>query len=160
MMKFLRKKGGFTLIEMLMVILIIGFLVGILMIRASNVAADAKKKAVAADLKSLKAAVEVHYIRYGQYPADVSGYFTADIIEDSATRLVDEIPDDPYNGTTKYGYDTDNEADPASAQFYCIYSVGPDGAGSCHVNVADTVTSTDTNNIWVSNCKTNNHGGI
>ena len=154
-MKCLRRKGGFTLIEMLLVILIIGVLVGILAVRASDVGSDAKKKAVAADLKTLKAAVEVYYIRYGQYPEDDNGYFATDIVLDPATRLVDEIPDDPYGTNIKYGYDTHPED--ASARFYCVYSVGQDGTGYCHVNDGDIVFSTDTNNLWVSNCRTNNH---
>ena len=154
MMKCLKRKGGFTLIEMLMVILIIGFLVGILAIRASDVGADAKKKAVAADLKSLKSAVEIYYVEYSQFPAE--GSLESALVE-ASPRLIDEVPADPY-GSGDYGYETDG-GDPIT--YYAVYSVGPDGTGSIAVTITanGTVTATGTgaDNLWVSNCAIRNH---
>ena len=156
----LRSKRGFTLVEVLLVILVIGILVGILGIRAGSVSTEAKKKAVMADLKTLKKAVQVYHMQYGRYPADnPNTYLSQEILNDADKRLVDEIPQDVFE-TREYGYDTDNETSPQSAKYYVIYSVGPNGSGSCNVNTPDTVTSTDEDNLWVSNCRTNNHGGI
>ena len=153
MLKCLRRKGGFTLIEMLLVILIVGFLVGILVIRASDVGEDAKKKSVAADLKSLKTAVEIYYVEYSCFPSDNSNW--EDELVGSTPRLIDEVPVDPY-GSADYVYETDG-GDPIT--YYAIYSVGPDGtAGTLSVTTTDngTVTHSD-DNLWVSNCYGNNH---
>ena len=147
MLKCLRKKGGFTLIEMLMVILIIGFLVGILAIRASDVGADAKKKAVAADLKSLKSAVEIYYVEYSQFPAE--GSLESALVE-ASPRLIDEVPTDPY-GSGDYGYKLTNP-------YYAVYSVGPDGTGTVTVAItANGTVSAGGDNLWVSNCANGNH---
>ena len=153
MMKCLRRKGGFTLIEMLLVILIVGFLVGILVIRASDVGEDAKKKSVAADLKSLKTAVEIYYVNYSCFPSSNANWETE--LVGSTPRLIDEVPDDPYgSGDYVYVTDVDNPT-----VYYAIYSVGPDGIAGT-VTVADTNDGTVTHtgdNLWVSNCYDSNH---
>ena len=144
----IKRKGGFTLIEMLVVILIVGFLIGILAIRASDVGADAKKKAVAADLKSLKSAVEIYYVEYSQFP--IVGSLESALVE-ATPRLIDEVPTDPY-GSGDYGYKLTN-------LYYVIYSVGPDGAAGT-IAVAATNNGTVSNggdNLWVSNCANENH---
>ena len=166
MMKCLRRKSGFTLIEILLVILIIGILVGVLMMRASNVSDDAKKKAVAADLKVLKAAVEIYHIQYGRYPDVSFGNFVIPTeILNANPRLIDEVPTDPYNNNGKgYGYFNDAiyQQPPNGdgiAKYYVIWSLGKGSAyGFCLV-FNDAVLVPGFNYIWVSNCKTNNHGG-
>ena len=151
----LKNNKGFTLIEMLMVVLIVGFLVGILMVRASNVAADAKKKSVAADLKTLKAAVETFFIQNSRFP--VQATWEAELVG-ATPRLVDEVPVDPY-GTADYVYLLNTGA--GAGTYYVIYSVGPDGTGvvsvSATTNGTVTAAGTGTDNLWVSNCFTNNH---
>ena len=152
----LKNNKGFTLIEMLLVILIIGFLVGILAIRASDVGADAKKKSVAADLKSLKSAVETFFIQNGRFPA--VGTLVTDLVT-ATPRLVDEVPVDPYGSGGGYAYTTVG----TPITYYAIYSVGPDGVTGNFVVTADnngTVTATaalSLDNLWVSNCFNNNH---
>ncbi len=152
-------KKGFTLIEILLVVAIIGALVGILAIRASDVGSDAKKKAVAADLKSLKAAVEVFFIQNSEFPE--INTWEAKLVE-ATPRLIDEVPADPYKSTGKYTYML-NTDDPAGT-YYVIFSVGPDGT-TANVDVKATDNGTVTilagglsaDNLWVSNCFNNNH---
>ena len=153
MPKRLRRKGGFTLIEMLMVILIIGFLVGILAIRASDVGADAKKKAVAADLKSLKAAVEIYYVGYSCFPSNDANWESE--LVGATPRLIDEVPNDPFRQGNDYIYSRDDDG----KALYVISSTGPNGATMIYCT-GDAVIDTDEDDIWVSNCKTNNHGGF
>ena len=61
---------GFTLIEMLLVVAIIGFLVAILLPSVGGVGEGAKVRAVKADLRTLKSAIEVYYISFGLYPPE------------------------------------------------------------------------------------------
>jgi general secretion pathway protein G len=109
---------GFTLIEMLLVVAIIGFLVAILLPSVGTFGADAKDKAVKADLRQLKSALEVYYISFGAYPPDTSwGDSSSYLIKADGTagyqRLIDQFPDDPYNKAgvanhgPSYNYDVD-----------------------------------------------------
>ncbi len=147
-----RNNKGFTLIEMLLVMVIIGFLSAILVMRATDYSTEAKTKAVKADLHTLKTAVEAYAINNGQTPEDGK---IEDALTSETNRLVDEVPTDPF-GTGDYGYDTDG-----TNAYYVIYSVGPDGNAKPLTAGTDTVTGGDApgDDIWVSNCKEYNHGG-
>ncbi len=146
-----QKERGFTLLEILVVIAVIGILVAILVPRFSGIQTDAKKKQTMADLKSLKMAVEMYKNNNHVYPA-AAGWDTLLLAETS--RVVDEVPNDPF-GTTKYTYDLDT----ATSGYYVIYSVGVDGAAGTITLSADAVTASGAgaDNIWVSNSKTGNH---
>ena len=144
----LRNKKGFTLIEMLLVILIVGFLVGILAIRASDVGSDAKKKAVAADLKSLKVAVEAYHVKYSCFPSSNTKWESE--LVGAIPRLIDEVPADPY-GSGDYVYA------PNTAIYYVIYSVGPGGDGTASVTDATGSGTASGSALYVSNCAVGNH---
>ena len=144
-----RNNKGFTLIEMLLVMVIIGFLSAILVMRATDYSTEAKTKAVKADLHTLKTAVEAYAINNGQTPEDGA---LEDALTSETNRLVDEVPTDPF-GSGDYDYDTD-----ATNEYYVIWSVGSNGSGTLTAG-SDQVTGNDSDDIWVSNCKTNNHGG-
>ena len=96
---------GFTLIEMLLVVAIIGFLVAILLPSVGGFGANAKDKSVRADLRQLKSALEVYYISFAEYP-DMGKWGTPDsalLTADGTSgydRIIDQFPEDPYeNGT-------------------------------------------------------------
>ena len=105
------KEKGFTLIEMLLVVAIIGFLVAILLPSVAGFGSDAKDKAVKADLRQLKTAVEVYYISFGAYPDD-TGWGTKDsclLTADGTSgynRVVDQFSADPYENGTNGNADT------------------------------------------------------
>ena len=146
-------KKGFTLIEMLMVVLIIAILAGVLVVRASSVSIEAKKKAAMADLKTLKVAVEVFYLKHNAFPAGPSITNLETQLTNEINRIVDEVPNDPFG--TAYVYNTSGTGEAAR---FLIYSWGPNKASGNfpRINV-DTIDYGEPDDIWVSNCKTNNH---
>ena len=147
----LRKLGqGFTLVEVLMVAAIIGVLALIAAISVRDYPERARKRAALADLHSLKTAVEAYVVSYGQTPAAAQ---FSESLTGGTSRLVDRVPEDPFRPGSVYGYDTC-----ASNWYYVIYSVGPNGTGSLAAD-DDAVTGNDGDDIWVSNCQTNNSGG-
>jgi general secretion pathway protein G len=146
----LRNKG-FTLVEMLLVMVIIGFLSSILVMRASDYSGVAKTKAVKADLHTLKTAVEAYIINNGGVPG---GGMLEEALTSETNRLVDEVPEDPFNPGNDYAYAPDDDGEAR----YAIGSTGPNKATGLYCT-GDEVVDTDGDDIWVSNCKTNNHGG-
>lgn len=63
-----RRASGFTLIEILVVITIIGILVALVAPALVGAKRQARVKACEADINGIKAALEVYYSRFGDYP--------------------------------------------------------------------------------------------
>ena len=66
-------EAGFTLIEMLVVITIIGLIMGLVGPRVLNYLAESKVKAAKIQVESLSAAVDLFYLDNGHYPSESDG---------------------------------------------------------------------------------------
>jgi len=71
-MKISRRRSGFTLIEMLVVIVIIGILAAILVPVTGEAIRSAKRTAIAAELNELSRAIEAYKLDRKGYPPDFS----------------------------------------------------------------------------------------
>ncbi len=71
-----RGRMGFTLVELLVVITIIGILAGLITAAALNARITAKNAAVTMELKQLEMACQMYKEKYGEYPPDFSGIGT------------------------------------------------------------------------------------
>jgi len=97
MQKLINKQGGFTIIELLVVIVIIGILVALLLpnlFTAQQRARDTERKN---DLSTIQTQLETYYNDNSEYPAN--------IYEGGLDGYVDEVPTDPQ-GDEEYGYET------------------------------------------------------
>lgn len=65
-------RHGFTLVELMMVIAIIGILVGMTVVGINAGARSIKRRAIALEVASLTQAVEAYKLKYGEYPPDGS----------------------------------------------------------------------------------------
>lgn len=66
------KRSGFTLVEVLMVVVIIGILVGLLVPTVNFALTSVKAKAIALECQTLANAVEQYRVKHGDYPPDGS----------------------------------------------------------------------------------------
>jgi len=119
-------ESGFTLVEMLVVIAIIGLVMGLIGPRVLSYLGDAKVKAAKIQIESFGSALELFYLDVGRYPS-VSEGLTA-LVERPANAPVwngpylkkAAVPADPWGHV--YLYRVPGERAP-----YQIVSLGSDG---------------------------------
>ena len=113
----LNKQKGFTLIEMVVVIAVMGILMGMAFQGFTTIQQNARDTARVADLRTVQTQLELYFARCGHYPttgtcgnpgATASGELTwAQLSDASRLQLVarqDEIPAETIVGHTIYQY--------------------------------------------------------
>ena len=86
--KRINKQGGFTLIELAIVMVIIGILLGVLL-KGQTMIDSARGKSVLADLRSMEALVWTYYDRKGRFPGDCNGDGTMGVAAGETTPTVE-----------------------------------------------------------------------
>jgi general secretion pathway protein G len=69
----LRGSAGFTLIEMLVVLVIIGLIMGLVGPRVLNYLTDARVKAAKLQIEALSSSLDLYYLDNGRYPSSSEG---------------------------------------------------------------------------------------
>ncbi|MFX0548754.1 type II secretion system protein [Hathewaya histolytica] len=69
--KLKAKKKGFTLIELIVVIAILGILAAILLPRFSGFTDSAREKTVTSEAKAIYTSLEAYYAENGKYPVEI-----------------------------------------------------------------------------------------
>ncbi|MBN1913541.1 MAG: type II secretion system major pseudopilin GspG [Candidatus Omnitrophica bacterium] len=120
-------KKGFTLIEIMLVVIIIGALVAMVMPRLSGRGEQARMAAAEADIRSnIATALKLYELDNGNFPTSEEGL--AALFTKSASALswngpyLEKKPLDPWGREYKYKSPGDNR--PAD---YDLYSLGKDG---------------------------------
>ncbi len=123
-----RVAGGFTLIEVLVVVLIIGILAAIVGPRVIGKADDARRTRVVADLKSVETALDLYKLDNGVYPTTEQGLealVTKPTVGNVPANWKDggylpRVPVDPWGQPYAYAY-------PGTEREYDLFSLGADG---------------------------------
>ena len=112
--------AGFTLIEILVVMAIIGMLAVMVAPSIFNQQAGAQRDAALSQISALEAALDTYRLEVGQYPDSLEG-----LVENDSGRaawngpyLRREVPLDPWGN--EYVYDSDGRG-------FTLVSYGPDG---------------------------------
>lgn len=110
---------GFTLIEMMIVIVVIAILLGVLLPQFRGAQDEAAMQRARSELRTLATAIESYYIHNNNtLPTALSNLTTA------TPRIVTVVPDDPFRSSgTDYSYARDT-----NAVYYVVYSYGTDRA--------------------------------
>lgn len=90
-----KTRKGFTLVEILIVVVILGILAAIVIPQFSNASEEAKTSSLASNLQSLRSQIELYKIKEGAYPA------TLQALEDDG-YMRDVPAKDPFNVTWTY----------------------------------------------------------
>lgn len=120
-----RDQAGFTLVEVLVVLAIIGLIMSLIGPRVLNYLSDSKAKAARIQVESLASAVELFYIDNGRYPLESEG-LQALVIAPGNLRSWNgpyikstTVPLDPWS--KPYLYSSDR------GRSFTITFVGPEG---------------------------------
>jgi general secretion pathway protein G len=117
---------GFTLVEMLVVITIIGLIMGLIGPRVLNYLSESKVKATKIQLQSFASALDLFYLDAGRYPSSAEGLAALVRRMPGVTAWNGpylkggNVPNDPWNNV--YLYRSPGEHGP-----YDIMSYGSDG---------------------------------
>ena len=115
-------KKGFTLIELMVVMVVISILIGIAIPRFKGMQDQANVSKAEMELKTLQAAIESYYINQNpkEYPPTTSSIIT-DSLQGASPNIINEILYDTFNPTEEYDYIlSEDEA------YYVIFSGGVD----------------------------------
>ena len=132
---------GFTLVEMLVVITIIGLIMGLIGPRVLNYLSESKVKAAKIQLQSFGSALDLFYLDAGRFPSTAEGLTalvqrTPGVVAWNGPYLKGgNVPNDPWNN--QYIYRT-----PGERGAYEIVSYGSDGQEGGTGIAADISTDT------------------
>jgi general secretion pathway protein G len=121
-----RRQDGFTLIELMVVILIIGLLATIVVQNLRSATDKAKRVKAQADIAQIKSGLDRYYLDNGSYPSSdqglnglVSAPGSGNVPKDWGGPYLEKIPPDPWGNS--YYYQSDGNS-------YVLKSFGADGA--------------------------------
>lgn len=118
--------GGFTLVELLVVLVILALIMGLVGPRVLNYLTSSRERAASLQISSFKSALDLFFLDVGRYPTGSEG-LTALVDKPSAASVWNgpylkqgQVPKDPWGNPYRY-------ASPADKAPYDIISLGADG---------------------------------
>ena len=128
MKKYIKRSEGFTLIEIMVVLIIIGLLAGIIVPKLMGRTEEAKRTKTAVQIRNLQSAIDLYRLDKGSYLSTEQGLRA--LVEKPAIGeiprnwkdggYIDKIPKDAWGNI--YGY-----ISPGLHGDYDLYSYGADG---------------------------------
>lgn len=132
------RSGGFTLVELLVVLVILSLVMGLVGPRVLGYLSDARTRTASLQIDSLSAALDLFYLDFGRYPSQTEGLEVLVVAGagmngwNGPYLQRSELPLDPWGRVYQY------EAPDANGK-YRIISLGSDGREGGDNDAADIV---------------------
>jgi general secretion pathway protein G len=124
------RRGGFTLMELLLVMAILVILLGLVAPRFINTSKEASISAARSQIGLFRGPLDMYALNLNGYPTTEQSLLSLveapeDLDDDTRWKgaYVDEIPQDPWGNDYQYEYPSDR----MEKDFPAIWSYGPDG---------------------------------
>ena len=122
-----RRRAGFTLVEMLVVLAIIGLISALVGPRVLSQLTDSRARAAKLQIEAFSSALDIFFIDVGRYPVENEGL--AALMQKPSSVQVwngpylrgDRVPLDPWGREYRYASD---------GRTFQISTLGPDGTGA------------------------------
>lgn len=137
-----KKLGGFTLVEMLIVIAIIAILSTMILRGVGGALPKSRDARRMGDLKNVQSSLEVYYNKTGTYPnitaSDPTGWQTLESTISGVLGSNFKLPRDPSGGTNTY--------------YYCPGAASPSGAINSYILGAQLEVTSSTEGLSGETC--------
>jgi len=128
-----QKQAGFTLVEVMVTMVIIGMLATIVVINVLPMMSKAKGEKARIDISRLSQALEYYNLDTNSFPEDLEELLNGQSSSDERARpegYIQALPDDPWGNPYLYAYPGENGR-------FDIWSYGADGEEGGEGNDAD-----------------------
>jgi len=128
-----KRSAGFTLVEVMVTMVIIGMLATIVVINVLPMISKAKSEKARIDINRLRQAVEYYNLDTNSFPESLEDLLRAQPGSDNRARpegYIESLPDDPWGNPYLYAY-------PGEYGRFDIWSYGADGTEGGEGNDAD-----------------------
>ncbi len=118
-------RQGFSLVELIVVMVIIAMLAGIVMLNTRRSLISARQNTAKAQIKTIVDAIDSFYAEQGRYPSNEEGLaILAQTTPDLPEPYMKDIPEDPWNRA--YEYNSPGR-DNAAYEVLCLGGDGREG---------------------------------
>ncbi|ASD68149.1 type II secretion system major pseudopilin GspG [Pseudoalteromonas piscicida] len=132
-MKTKNKHNGFTMMELLIVIVILGLLMSLVAPDFFKRLSSSERKIAAAQMSSFETAIDTYRLDVGSYPKSLQELRSSDVARWDGPYLPKDVPMDPWGNAYVYKVPGDNGAP------YLLKSLGADGQEGGEETNADIV---------------------
>jgi general secretion pathway protein G len=147
MARGLRRATGFSILEMVVVLVLAGLVIGFFVIRAGGMADQNRMETARGDLRALQTAIQSYYLSNDNvFPAG-NDWQSGDLSGDDP-RILRQILYDPFQAAgTEYEY-----ASSGNGKYYVVFSMGPDQAADITgINNSGQLTGSNDDDIFRTN---------
>ena len=117
-MKRIVNKAGFTIVELLIVIVVIGILAAITIVAFNGIQERGRDATRGSDIRALKTALSMYKVDNDHYPTVCATMYyncnASNLASVLIPKYIDKIPSDPKTGTSGYFYEYVSDAAPSN----------------------------------------------